>query len=118
MRAIGAVAAEAQVVGFQEVTDDTFALLSRDLARRGFGCLARQRTACPYYCCLAVKQDALGPLVGVETVDFRGSRMGRGLLCGRAHWRGVGDVLLGVAHLESFVGQEKGDSTSLQRGCS
>ncbi|KAH8046885.1 5'-tyrosyl-DNA phosphodiesterase [Aureococcus anophagefferens] len=30
--------------------------------------------------------------------------MGRGLLVARAAWPGVGDVLFGVAHLESFVG--------------
>ena len=102
MAAIAALAADATVVGLQEVTDDSFPHLQRELARRGFGTLFRQTSIAPYYCCLASKST----LVGVETVPFPGSRMGRGLLVARAAWPGVGDVLFGVAHLESFVGRE------------
>ena len=102
MAAIAAIAADATVVGLQEVTDDSFPHLQRELARRGFGTLFRQTSIAPYYCCLASKST----LVGVETVPFPGSRMGRGLLVARAAWPGVGDVLFGVAHLESFVGRE------------
>lgn len=102
MAAIAAIAADATVVGLQEVTDDSFPHLQRELGRRGFGTLFRQTSIAPYYCCLASKST----LVGVETVPFPGSRMGRGLLVARATWPGVGDVLFGVAHLESFVGRE------------
>ena len=102
MAAIAALAADATVVGLQEVTDDSFPYLRRELGRRGFGTLFRQTSIAPYYCCLASKST----LVGVETVPFPGSRMGRGLLVARAAWPGVGDVLFGVAHLESFVGRE------------
>ncbi|KAH8097364.1 5'-tyrosyl-DNA phosphodiesterase [Aureococcus anophagefferens] len=102
MAAIAALAADATVVGLQEVTDDSFPHLQRELGRRGFGTLFRQTSIAPYYCCLASKST----LVGVETVPFPGSRMGRGLLVARAAWPGVGDVLFGVAHLESFVGRE------------
>ena len=102
MAAIAALAADATVVGLQEVTDDSFPHLQRELGRRGFGTLFRQATVAPYYCCLASKST----LVGVETVPFPGSRMGRGVLVARAAWPGVGDVLFGVAHLESFVGRE------------
>ena len=102
MAAIAALAADATVVGLQEVTDDSFPHLQRELGRRGFGTLFRQTSIAPYYCCLASKST----LVGVETVPFPGSRMGRGLLVARATWPGVGDVLFGVAHLESFVGRE------------
>ncbi|KAH8074550.1 5'-tyrosyl-DNA phosphodiesterase [Aureococcus anophagefferens] len=93
MAAIAALAADATVVGLQEVTDDSFPHLQRELGRRGFGTLFRQTSIAPYYCCLASKST----LVGVETVPFPGSRMGRGLLVARAAWPGVGDVLFGVA---------------------
>jgi hypothetical protein len=33
--------------------------------------------------------------------------MGRGLAFGRTAWPGVGEVLLGSTHLESFVGEEQ-----------
>ena len=32
--------------------------------------------------------------------------MSRGLLFGRAEWRGVGSLVLSSTHLESYVGEE------------
>ena len=40
----------------------------------------------------------------MSTLPFPTSRMGRGLLVGHASWAG-GDVVVGVCHLESFVGR-------------
>ncbi|KAH8047657.1 5'-tyrosyl-DNA phosphodiesterase [Aureococcus anophagefferens] len=62
MAAIAALAADATVVGLQEVTDDSFRTCSASSPPR-LRTLFRQTSIAPYYCCLASKST----LVGVET---------------------------------------------------
>ncbi|KAJ1449814.1 Endonuclease/exonuclease/phosphatase [Pelagophyceae sp. CCMP2097] len=98
--------AGAAVVALQELTHETDGLLAAALSRAGFGTLARQETNAPYFCGLATRKP-LGALCGIRTEPYAATLMGRGLLIGRAHWAGVGDVVFGSTHLESFVGRDQ-----------
>jgi len=110
MAAIARECAAADVVGFQEVTDDSFPYLEAALKRRGFHSLLKQETPAPYYCCVAAKK----PLRQVRTHPFRRSMMGRGVLSAVASWGEV-DVHVGVVHLESFVGKEHDAAVRAER---
>ena len=91
MAAIARECAGADVVGFQEVTDDSFPYLEAALKRQGFHSLLKQETPAPYYCCVAAKK----PLRQVRTHPFPRSMMGRGVLSAVASWGDV-DVHVGV----------------------
>ena len=75
MAAIARECAGADIVGFQEVTDDSFPYLEAALKRQGFQSLLKQTTPAPYYCCVAAKK----PLRQVRTHPFPRSMMGRGV---------------------------------------
>ena len=100
----------ADVVGFQEVTDDSFPYLEAALKRHGFPRLLKQDTPAPYYCCVAAKKS----LREVRTTPFRRSMMGRGVLLAVASWGDV-DVHVGVVHLESFVGKDQDATVRVER---
>ena len=110
MAAIAREGAGADVVGFQEVTDDSFPFLEAALKRQGFQSLLKQTTPAPYYCCVAAKK----PLRQVRTHPFPRSMMGRGVLLAVASWGEV-DVHVGVVHLESFVGKEHDAAVRAER---
>ena len=110
MAAIASECAGADIVGFQEVTDDSFPFLEAALKRHGFQSLLKQVTPAPYYCCVAAKK----PLRQVRTHPFRRSMMGRGVLLAVASWGDV-DVHVGVVHLESFVGKEQDAAVRAER---
>ncbi len=110
MAAIARECAGADIVGFQEVTDDSFPYLEAALKRQGFRGLLKQAAPAPYYCCLASKK----PLRQVRTHHFQRSMMGRGILLAVASWGEV-DVHVGVVHLESFVGKEHDAAVRAER---
>ena len=110
MAAIARECAGADIVGFQEVTDDSFPFLEAALKRQGFHGLLKQDTPAPYYCCVASKK----PLRQVRTHTFPRSMMGRGVLSAVASWGDV-DVHVGVVHLESFVGKEHDAAVRAER---
>ena len=110
MAAIARECAGADIVGFQEVTDDSFPYLEAALKRQGFHSLLKQETPAPYYCCVAAKK----PLRQVRTHPFPRSMMGRGVLSAVASWGDV-DVHVGVVHLESFVGKEHDAAVRAER---
>lgn len=103
MQHIAELCRNATVVGFQEVTVASEKHLVTALSSFGFDSkVAKQHTDAPYYCMLASKQR----LHDVRTVCFEESIMGRGLLLAHLEWPGKGDVVVGVSHLESFIGHE------------
>lgn len=103
MQHIAQLCRNATVVGFQEVTVASEKSLVAALSSLGFDSnVAKQHTDAPYFCMLASKQR----LRDTRTVRFEDSIMGRGLLLAHVEWQGKGDVVVGVSHLESFVGRE------------
>lgn len=93
----------AQIVGLQEVTDDM---------HFPFAHIAKQRSSASYYCALASNELELR---NCRTVDFPNSIMGRGLLTAHVDWPGIGDVVVGVVHLESWIGKDH-DVRDARRG--
>ena len=112
MDAIAGSIRDCHVACFQEVTDGNEKFLRQGLEDAGYHAfLASQTTRAPYRCAMASKNPA-GKLVGVRTVEFPNSRMGRGLLLARTSWDGQ-NIVIGCAHLESFD-QDK-DGTRRER---
>eukprot|EP00854_Cymbomonas_tetramitiformis_P006096 gene6096-7316_t len=102
----GGGGARPALLALQEVTDPQSRLLRPALAKAGYHAPVEQETSAPYWVALSTRAP-LEPLVGARTHEYTcGTMMGRALLLGRTVWPGVGVVVVGTSHLESFVGAE------------
>ena len=96
-------------VAVQELTDDLLHWLQPRLKANGFHSAFKQ----PYelnapnsrYGVALFTRPPLGPLQSPRFHPYPDSHMGRGLVLGVTHWPGVGRLVLGSTHLESFVGE-------------
>ena len=93
-------------VGLQEVTPQWAAHLRPKLVAGGFHGLHCQQPPQQYFVALATRPP-LSALRDVTTLDYHRTMMGRALVFGRATWPGVGELVLGTTHLESFVGPDQ-----------
>jgi len=100
------------VLALQELTPSSMATLRPALVAAGYRPPFEQRELRPFnghehYHVALTTRAPLGPLVEARYREYSATRMGRGLLLGRAEWPGVGTVVLSSTHLESWIGKEE-----------
>ncbi|KAL1529951.1 hypothetical protein AB1Y20_000879 [Prymnesium parvum] len=100
------------LLALQELTPSLLAQLQPHLARAGYRPPFVQPwreggfNGMEHYCVALATRPPLGPLEQPRYCPFSESIMGRGLVMARVQWPGVGHLLVGTAHLESWVGNE------------
>ena len=99
------------VIALQELTPPLESLLQPRLEAAGYRQLVRQRFEDIYheenrYGVALGTRAPLGELYGGRFVPYTSTRMNRGLVLGRATWPGVGWLVFGSTHLESWVGDD------------
>ena len=108
------------VLAMQEVTPSNMGVLRPLLREAGYHEIFEQQEGLghngqeTYYVALAMRAP-LGCPIGSRFVEFGSSRMGRGLLLARATWEGVGQIVVGTTHLESFIGPAENEQIKRAR---
>jgi endonuclease/exonuclease/phosphatase family metal-dependent hydrolase len=89
--------------GFQEVTDESFPILSKQMEAAGYQIIVQDNGA-PYFCILAVRRLANdAPLLEGGWVRFQQSQMGRGFCYARMQLQDC-QLIVATTHLESWTG--------------